>query len=104
MLRTLPCCATPISLAISPRHPSPAHLQERRWELTPYALPEWQAWVAAQKKAADITSDALYVQVQLDGSVRSSGVGQPPWAKFVEELPELDSIQTRLTDGIGMSQ
>ena len=42
------------------------------------------------------------VQVQLDGSVRSSGVGAPPYQKLVEYLPELGSLTTRLTDGKGL--
>jgi hypothetical protein len=42
-------------------------------------------------------------QVQLDGSVRASGAGMPPWERWKDDLPELDSLQTRLTDGVGTS-
>lgn len=42
-------------------------------------------------------------QVQLDGTVRSSGVGVPNWRKLVDDLAPLDSIRTTLTDGIGPS-
>ncbi len=42
-------------------------------------------------------------QVQLDGSVRASGAGVPPWERWKVDLPELDSLQTRLTDGVGTS-
>lgn len=42
-------------------------------------------------------------QVQLDGAVRTSGTGVPPWERWLGELPELDSLQTRLTDGVGTS-
>ena len=41
------------------------------------------------------------MQVQLNGSVRGSGEGVPPWAKFLDDIPELDSIRTRFTDGLG---
>lgn len=43
------------------------------------------------------------LQVQLDGTVRSSGVGMPNWRKLVDDLAPLDSIRTTLTDGIGPS-
>lgn len=64
-----------------------------------------QQWMVEQKEFAGITSERLncYVQVQLDGTVRSSGTGTPPWGKLVEDLPEMDSIRTMLTDNIGPS-
>lgn len=43
------------------------------------------------------------LQIQLDGSVRASGSGIPPWQRFVDDLPELDSVRTKLTDGVGLS-
>ena len=46
-------------------------------------------------------SFVVVAQVQLDGSVRASGTGMPPWERWVSEIPELDSLQTRLTDGVG---
>jgi len=45
----------------------------------------------------------LLLQVQLDGTVRSSGAGTPPWERFVSDLPPLDSMRTQITDGIGTS-
>lgn len=41
------------------------------------------------------------VQVQLDGSVRASGAGVPPFPKFIGDIPSLDSIRTGFTDGVG---
>jgi hypothetical protein len=41
--------------------------------------------------------------VQLDGTVRSSGSGTPPWERFIGDLPPLDSVRTQMTDGIGPS-
>jgi hypothetical protein len=46
-------------------------------------------------------STQLLPQVQLDGSVRSSGAGLPPWARLVDDLPELSDVRTKLTDGMG---
>jgi hypothetical protein len=41
------------------------------------------------------------VQVQLDGTVRASGAGMPPWTQFLDDIPELGDIRTKVTDGIG---
>ncbi len=61
-----------------------------------------QAWIKEQRALAKLpdTPGDCYVQVQLDGRVRSSGLGMPPWAKFVGDLPPLDSARTMFTDGI----
>ena len=56
---------------------------------------------AAQAVSSAATNLAVSPQVQLDGSVRASGTGMPPWERWVSEIPELDSLQTRLTDGVG---
>ena len=42
------------------------------------------------------------MQGQLDGSVRRSGEGSPPWQVFCDDLPAMDSIRTRVTDGLRM--
>lgn len=38
--------------------------------------------------------------MQLDGTVRRSGTGMPPWGKLLDDLPALDDVRTRITDGI----
>jgi len=78
---------------------------DKKWRLTPYNVVEWKQWVDEQKEFATLKADAkdIYVQVQLDGTVRFSGQGFPPWKRIVEDLPTLDSIRTTLMDGIGTS-
>lgn len=75
--------------------------EDRRWQLKPSNLEEWSEWVAEQTKSAGITSpgDNYYVQVQMDGSVRASGAGIPPWKKFLDDIPPLDDVRTKFTDG-----
>ena len=34
----------------------------------------------------------MWVQIQLDGTVRSSAVGSPAWARMVADLPPLDLL------------
>lgn len=64
-----------------------------------------QKWVEDQKEFAGVEKIKrnVWVQVQLDGTVRSSGAGTPPWDRFVMDLPTLDSVRTQMTDGIGPS-
>ena len=44
----------------------------------------------------------LPLQVQLDGTVRASGSGSPPWEQWLGDIPELDSVRTKFTDGVGL--
>lgn len=82
--------------------------KDRKWILDVHDALEWETWLAELKASAGVGADgaagaAAYVQVQLDGSVRSSGVGAPPYQNLIEYLPELGSLTTRLTDGKGLS-
>ena len=62
-----------------------------------------QNWLMQQKEFANLNAvePNCYIQVQLDGTVRSSGIGTPPWSKLVDDLPELSDLRTRLMDGVG---
>jgi hypothetical protein len=64
-----------------------------------------QEWVEQQKEFAGLEQSRrnVWVQVQLDGTVRSSGTGSPDWSRFVETLPPLDDVRTAITDGVGTS-
>ncbi|KAG2498001.1 hypothetical protein HYH03_004260 [Edaphochlamys debaryana] len=76
---------------------------DKKWRLEPYDLEEWKAWLLEQKEFAALPAKEpnCYLQVQLDGTVRSSGVGMPPWRRMVEDLPLREDIRTRLMDGVG---
>lgn len=41
-----------------------------------------------------------YLSLRLDGRVRGSGVGYPPWNAFVAQLPPVKGIWTGLLDGM----
>ncbi|KXZ41224.1 hypothetical protein GPECTOR_636g744 [Gonium pectorale] len=76
---------------------------DKKWRLEPYDVDEWKAWVLEQKEFAGLPSAEpnCWIQVQLDGTVRSSAPGTPPWRQMVEDLPLLNDIRTRLMDGVG---
>lgn len=74
----------------------------KKWKLEPYQTEEWKQWL--KKFGIDDTGamTEVYAQVQLDGVVRASGAGSPPFEKLISDIPVLDSWQTKLTDGRGM--
>lgn len=75
---------------------------QRRLMYPAYDLQEWKEWLDLQKELAKLSKvqQNCYVQVQLDGRVRSSGLGQPNWIKMIEDIPALDDVRTTFTDGI----
>lgn len=82
--------------------PAKVKKADRKWQLEPYDIKEWETWALEQGKAANAGNQGFYAQVQLDGSVRASGVGLPPWERFLGDIPELDDVRTKLTDGAGL--
>ncbi|KAM0904235.1 hypothetical protein ACQ4PT_018119 [Festuca glaucescens] len=72
----------------------------RLWQLTPVFTTEWAKWLDEQKKLANVTPDSpVYLSLRLDGRVRGSGVGYPPWQAFVAQLPPVKGMWTGLFDG-----
>lgn len=88
--------------AAAPKAAAGLSSKDRKWQLKAANEEEWMQWLQQQKAAAGISADAVYVQVQLDGTVRTSGVGGPSWQQLVDDLPELSSVRTKLTDGVGL--
>ncbi len=84
-----------------PPAPPPASEAEKRWRAEPLYLPDWQAWLDAQMSVANVTKGAgVYVSLRLDGRVRASGVGQPPWALLAASLPPMDGVFGGWLDGM----
>ena len=85
---------------------SPISPADKKWKLAAYDEPEWQEWIEAQlANLKDLKADQrnCYVQIQLDGTVRSSGIGSPNFRKLIDDIPALQDIRTLATDGIGSS-
>lgn len=58
-----------------------------RWRATPLRQGEWADWFRVQLAISSATAEqGLYVGLRLDGRVRSSGKGMPPWPRYVAEL------------------
>ncbi|XP_044491291.1 protein LOW PSII ACCUMULATION 1, chloroplastic [Mangifera indica] len=75
--------------------------RKRLWQLTPVYVSEWSKWLDEQKKLAGISPESpVYLSLRLDGRVRGSGVGYPPWNAFVAQLPPVKGMWTGLLDGM----
>ena len=72
-----------------------------RWRAKPIRINEWKAWFDEQAAASGKTPDqGLYVGLRLDGRVRASGRGCPPWDIFAAQLPPTDGFFGGLLDGM----
>ncbi|KAG8065200.1 hypothetical protein GUJ93_ZPchr0004g38493 [Zizania palustris] len=76
-------------------------MRMRLWQLTPVFTSEWAKWLDDQKKLANVPLDSpVYLSLRLDGRVRGSGVGYPPWQAFVAQLPPVKGMWSGLLDGM----
>ncbi|KAL5990262.1 hypothetical protein ACLOJK_011159 [Asimina triloba] len=75
--------------------------KKRLWQLRPLYTSEWTTWLDEQKGMANVSSDApVYLSLRMDGRVRGSGVGYPPWNAFSVQLPPVKGIWSGLFDGM----
>ncbi|XP_057963635.1 protein LOW PSII ACCUMULATION 1, chloroplastic [Malania oleifera] len=75
--------------------------RKRLWQLSPVYVPEWSKWLDEQKRLAGVPPDSpVYMSLRMDGRVRGSGVGYPPWNAFVAQLPPLKGVWSGLLDGM----
>ncbi|KAG6719214.1 hypothetical protein I3842_04G190900 [Carya illinoinensis] len=75
--------------------------RKRLWQLAPFNISEWSKWLDEQKKLAGVSSDSpVYLSLRMDGRVRGSGVGYPPWNAFVAQLPPAKGMWSGLLDGM----
>ncbi|PNT61436.1 hypothetical protein BRADI_5g15130v3 [Brachypodium distachyon] len=74
---------------------------KRLWQLTPVYTSEWAKWLEEQKKLANVAPDSpVYLSLRMDGRVRGSGVGYPPWQAFVAQLPLVKGMWSGFLDGM----
>ena len=52
---------------------------------------DWKAWFKEQADLAGAKIDrGLYISLRLDGRVRGSGLGPPPWQRLIAQLPKAE--------------
>ncbi|RWW76940.1 hypothetical protein BHE74_00014949 [Ensete ventricosum] len=96
--------------------------RKRLWRLSPLYTSEWAKWLDEQKKLANVSLDSpicgiifsvfhpcirnvgldfcRYLSLRMDGRVRGSGVGYPPWNGLVAQLPPVKGLWSGLLDGM----
>ncbi|KAG2502156.1 hypothetical protein HYH03_000643 [Edaphochlamys debaryana] len=65
---------------------------DQRWRVEPLRLQQWEEWFAEQLSFSPKAKQerGLFVGLRLDGRVRSSGSGSPPWRRYALELAPLE--------------
>ncbi|KAI8112872.1 hypothetical protein M9434_004192 [Picochlorum sp. BPE23] len=75
--------------------------KDLRWRAKPVRVQEWKSWFDEQAAASGKSADqGLYVGLRLDGRVRASGRGCPPWDAFAAQLPPTDGFFGEFLDGM----
>lgn len=71
---------------------APPSAEDQRWRAEPLRLSDWQAWFAQQLSYSSKAKpeNGLFVGLRLDGRVRSSGSGVPPFKRYALELAPLE--------------
>jgi hypothetical protein len=84
-----------------PPLPAGASAEEKRWRGEPQFVTEWTRWLGDQMGAAGVAAGSgVYVSLRMDGRVRASGVGQPPWALLAASLPPVEGFFGGFLDGM----
>jgi len=74
--------------------------KDLRYAARAVRLEEWEEWFKEQIDQSSVTfEDGLYVGLRLDGRVRASGKGTPPWFRIANELPPIEGMWSGLGDG-----
>ncbi|KAL4857926.1 Protein LOW PSII ACCUMULATION 1 [Chlorella vulgaris] len=75
--------------------------EDLRWRATAIRLDDWRRWFEQQADLAGKSlSDGLYISLRLDGRVRGSGKGSPPWAVMAAQLPPTEGFFGGFFDGM----
>eukprot|EP00892_Ulva_mutabilis_P005086 jgi/Ulvmu1/294/UM001_0298.1 len=75
--------------------------ESAKWEGRAVRTNEWRDWFEKQASTANKNTDAgLYVGLRLDGRVRASGAGAPPWSIFAKQLAPVEGMWGGFLDGM----
>ncbi len=76
-------------------------MDDKKYIASGVRLDGWREWFRQQMGLANVQSDrGLYVGLRLDGRVRASGKGCPPWRQFAAELAPIEGIWKGFLDGM----
>eukprot|EP00249_Psilotum_nudum_P010227 c22411_g1_i1 orf=788-1864(+) len=70
------------------------------WRAVPIYTSEWARWLREQKQLASVPDDKpVYLSLRMDGRIRGSGIGFPPWSALVAQLPPVKGFWGGALDG-----
>eukprot|EP01024_Parvocaulis_polyphysoides_P035499 TRINITY_DN3144_c0_g1_i3.p3 TRINITY_DN3144_c0_g1~~TRINITY_DN3144_c0_g1_i3.p3 ORF type:complete len:314 (-),score=39.68 TRINITY_DN3144_c0_g1_i3:1519-2424(-) len=79
----------------------PLTKDDLRWLGKSVVTDQWRKWFDEQMALAEVDSqNGLYVGLRIDGRVRASGKGIPPWPVFIAQLPPMEGMWKGLLDGM----
>lgn len=62
--------------------------KDLKWKATALRQGDWASWFQTQMKTANKKPEkGLYISLRMDGRVRGSGTGSPPWDRLAVALP-----------------
>eukprot|EP00898_Chlorokybus_atmophyticus_P002497 jgi/Chlat1/3248/Chrsp22S03517 len=95
---------TIVPLVLPPNAPQTKELavtDDKRWKAAPVVADKWVSWIAEQKRVAGVAPGSpVYISLRLDGRVRGSGVGIPPWQQISVALPPMKGFFQGPLDGL----
>ena len=72
-----------------------------RWRAKPLRLNAWADWFEEQLSMSNAKSErGLYISLRMDGRVRGSGTGPPPFERMIAQLPPTSGLWQGLLDGM----
>lgn len=94
------CVHPPRPLQVK-RHGHHLQVEDKKYLAAGVRLDGWREWFEEQMGWAKVQKDrGLYVGLRLDGRVRASGKGCPPWAQFAVELAPMEGMWKGFFDGM----
>jgi len=75
--------------------------EDKRYVARAVRLDGWRSWFAEQMGMSKVKQDAgLYISLRLDGRVRGSGRGPPPWERLAASLAPMEGMWKGFLDGM----
>eukprot|EP00241_Pyramimonas_parkeae_P023361 CAMPEP_0114319410 /NCGR_PEP_ID=MMETSP0059-20121206/25225_1 /TAXON_ID=36894 /ORGANISM="Pyramimonas parkeae, Strain CCMP726" /LENGTH=288 /DNA_ID=CAMNT_0001446413 /DNA_START=57 /DNA_END=924 /DNA_ORIENTATION=+ len=70
---------------------------DTKWRAEACRTDKWKQWLSEQMTSAKLAQDStVYMSLRMDGRVRGSGKGCPPWDRLAVQLPPVSGTWDRL--------
>jgi len=73
---------------------------DTKWRAEACRTDKWKQWLSEQMTSAKLAQDStVYMSLRMDGRVRGSGKGCPPWDRLAVQLPPVSGMWSGIGDG-----